>query len=133
MKTKCFDSIVRLGLMSGMVILLSACYCRSETPAQTSAATDVPAANLVRAALENELAGHNDQREALLKQAVAMNPQRLRGPLATRAGPRRRRLAYDFAGRALGPARSPPGRISPTPRCGRSHGRGSSRFGKVVP
>jgi hypothetical protein len=74
MKTKCTCSNVCRGLMSGMVILLSACYCRSETPAQTSAATDVPAANLVRAALENELAGRNYQREALLQQALAQTP-----------------------------------------------------------
>ena len=132
MKTKCSCSIVRCGLMSVMVILLSACYCRSETPASTSAATDAPAANLVRAALENELAGHNDQREVLLNQAVDIPPMTPR-PTGNWASPRRRRLAYDFASRTLGPARSPPGRISPAPRCGLSHGRGSSRSGKVVP
>ena len=74
MKTKCSYSIVCRGLMSVMVVLLSACYCRSDTPAQTSAATDVPAGNLVRAALENELAGRNDQREELLNQALTQNP-----------------------------------------------------------
>ncbi|MGA2060864.1 MAG: polymorphic toxin-type HINT domain-containing protein [Thermoguttaceae bacterium] len=74
MKTKCSFSIVYRGLMSGTVILLSACYCRSDTPAQTYATTDVPAGNLVRAALENELAGRNDQREALLEQALAQTP-----------------------------------------------------------
>ena len=76
MKTKCLDSLVRAAVASAIIFFLAVCCCWSQTDTgtQTPAPKTAPASDLVRSALEKELAGDNADREALLQKAVQQTP-----------------------------------------------------------
>jgi hypothetical protein len=75
MKTRCFNSALCLGLMSGAALVLSVCYAFSDTPdLSTSTTGSTTVANLIRAAMEKEVNSQNPEREALLQQAVSQDP-----------------------------------------------------------
>jgi hypothetical protein len=67
-----FSSTVRFFLPSAILLLGLTDPCQSaDSAAQQTPDDSTTAANLVRSALENELAGRNDDRNALLREAVA--------------------------------------------------------------
>ena len=57
-----------------MIAVVLACPAWTAEPKQKAGDAETTAARLVRAALESELAGHNDQREALLHKAIGQSP-----------------------------------------------------------
>ena len=58
---------------TAIAALLASCGWAAE-PAKDNVASKQPTDRLVQRALESELAGHNDQRETLLRQALAQSP-----------------------------------------------------------
>jgi hypothetical protein len=68
-----FLATIRLGWVLAIIFLM-ACHVWSATPADKPVENQPSAATLVRLALDHELAGRNDQREAALRQALQQSP-----------------------------------------------------------
>ena len=67
-------STVRQFLVPAAVVALLVCQGLSAEPEQKAASAETTTTRLVRAALENELAGNNQRRDALLRQALSDSP-----------------------------------------------------------
>ena len=76
MRRSLFWAAIRGGYWAptAMIAVVLACPAWTAEPKQKAGDAETTAARLVRAALESELAGHNDQREALLHKAIGQSP-----------------------------------------------------------
>jgi hypothetical protein len=71
-----FSAAIRGGylVLATSTAVLFACLARAGEPKQNAADAETTASRLVRAALEKELAGQNDQRDARLREALGQSP-----------------------------------------------------------